>query len=96
MTTPTTFPIMGCPRSKGCGCNYQTFQIPWAALAPHEQQAQKNHSQSLARLAERGGLSWGEAHAVLTGRPWSSVDVRRCFRPEVEALVHPSEGTAEP
>lgn len=40
-------------------------RIPWVALAPHEAQALKNHSQTLERLAERGGLSPKEALAVL-------------------------------
>lgn len=83
------FPIMGCPRSKGCGCNYQTLCIPWAAIAPHEQQAQKNHGQTLARLAERGGLSWVEAFAVLTDQHWSKVDMKRCARVDVERIVRP-------
>lgn len=45
--------------------------IPWAMIAPHEAQAQANHSQTLERLAERGGLCPSEAVAVLQGREWS-------------------------
>lgn len=41
--------------------------IPWAAIVPHEPQAIKNHSQSLERLAQRGGLSPQEAIAVISG-----------------------------
>lgn len=48
--------------------------IPWDLIAPHEQQAQRNHGQSLKRLAERGGLSWCESLAVLTDRPWERMD----------------------
>jgi hypothetical protein len=44
--------------------------IPWDMIAPHEAQAQKNHHQSLAELASRGGLSACEAVAVLQDRPW--------------------------
>jgi hypothetical protein len=44
--------------------------IPWGLIAPHEAQAQRNHGQSLKRLAERGGLSASEAVAVLENRPW--------------------------
>lgn len=44
--------------------------IPWKAIAPHEAQAQRNHSQSLMRLAERGGLSPCEAVAVMMDQPW--------------------------
>lgn len=50
---------LGCPAS-----------ISWALIAPHERQALRNHSQSLKRLAERGGLSACEAVAVLEDREW--------------------------
>ena len=41
--------------------------IPYDIIKPHEEQALKNHcGQTLDRLAARGGLSWAEAHAVLT------------------------------
>lgn len=47
--------------------------IPWAAIAGHEAQAQRNHSQTLERLAGRGGLSPCEAVAVMTDAPWKRV-----------------------
>ena len=47
--------------------------VPWSLLAPHEAQAYRNHSQSLATLASRGGLSWGEMLAVITGQRWSAI-----------------------
>lgn len=47
--------------------------VPWNLVAPHEKQAQRNHSQTLARLAERGGLSPGELAAVLEDRDWKSI-----------------------
>lgn len=47
--------------------------IPWALIAPHEAQAQRNHSQSLRRLSSRGGLSPCEAIAIIKDRPWSKV-----------------------
>jgi hypothetical protein len=59
---PTLFPIQGGPA------------IPWSVIAPHELQAQRNHDQSLQRLAERGGLSPCEAVAVLEGRAWHRMD----------------------
>jgi len=37
----------------------------------NEEQAQRNHSQSLERLAERGGVSAGEALALMTEEPWT-------------------------
>jgi hypothetical protein len=39
--------------------------IPWGVIAPHEGQAQRNHGQSLQRLAERGGLGVGEFWYVM-------------------------------
>ncbi len=42
-------------------------------IAVHEQQALRNHSETVARLAERGGLSACEAVAVLEDRPWHSM-----------------------
>ena len=52
------FPIQGGPA------------IPWSVIEPCEQQAQRNHGQSLQRLAERGGLSVLEAIDVLLFREW--------------------------
>jgi hypothetical protein len=44
--------------------------VPWQMLAPHEPQAYSNHTQTLQRLAERGGLSWAEVLCVLESRSW--------------------------
>lgn len=44
--------------------------IDWQLVLDHAEQAYKNHSQSVLRLAERGGLSWDEMLAVLTDRSW--------------------------
>ncbi len=41
--------------------------VPWEVMAPHAHQAQRNHSQTLERLAERGGLGCSEAWAVIQG-----------------------------
>lgn len=40
--------------------------IPWKFIEPHEPWAIKNHGQTLERLAQRGGMSWGEILAVLS------------------------------
>jgi hypothetical protein len=48
---------LGCPKT-----------VPWSLLAPHEAQARKNHDQSLARLAERGGLDPTEMVALFSAR----------------------------
>ncbi len=59
------FPIM-------CGEQVASHKswIPWAVIAPHEAQAQHNHSQTLQQLAERGGLSPCEAVAVIEDRSY--------------------------
>ncbi len=57
------FPILG-----------TKFTIPWASIAPHEQQAISNHGQTIKRLAERGGLDWVEALAVIEDRKWVELD----------------------
>jgi hypothetical protein len=51
------FPIQDGPR------------VPWEVMAPHEAQCVKNHSQSLERIAERGGFGAGEAWLVVNGLP---------------------------
>lgn len=48
-------------------------EIPFAMLIPHEAQALRNHGQSLVRLAQRGGISTGEAISILEGRKWGAV-----------------------
>lgn len=58
------FPILG---SRGA-------TIDWQLVADHGQQAERNHSQSVRRLAERGGLSWCDMHAVLHNKAWERVD----------------------
>lgn len=47
-------------------------EIPFAMIQPHEAQAQRNHGQSLERLAQRGGLAVCEAIDILQGRKWGS------------------------
>lgn len=42
--------------------------VPWDFIAPHEAQAQRNHDQSLERLAQRGGLSPYEMVMCVRGR----------------------------
>jgi hypothetical protein len=47
--------------------------LPMALFAPHEDQAQRNHGQTLKELAGRGGLSACEAVAILEDRDWRSM-----------------------
>jgi hypothetical protein len=46
----------------------------------NEYWAQKNHGQSLTRLAERGGLSPCEAAAIIQQRPWKSMDAAEALK----------------
>lgn len=39
--------------------------VPWGLVAPFERQALSNHSQTLQRLSERGGLGLEELWCVL-------------------------------
>lgn len=50
--------------------------IPWAMIEPHEKQALCNHSQTLQRLAKRGGLSPAEAVCVLLDKHWIDKPVK--------------------
>lgn len=44
------------------------YSVPWNLVVPYEAQAQRNHEQSLEKLASRGGLSSVELIAVIEGR----------------------------
>lgn len=64
------FPILLAHRRRGEWSRRTT--VPWSFLEPHEAQAQYNHGgQSLARLAERGGLGPSEMLAIVKGIYWS-------------------------
>lgn len=69
--TQRRFPIINAGNVSGC-----MIFVPWDLLGPHENQAQKNHGQSLERLAERGGLAPSEALAVLEDRSWHEMNLR--------------------
>lgn len=45
--------------------------IPWNMIAPHELQAQRNHSQTLLRLHHRGGCSPGEIYLIMHDQEWN-------------------------
>jgi hypothetical protein len=55
------FPILG--------DQYIKF-IPWPMIEPHKGQADRNHGQTLGRLAERGGLSPMEAVCIMRDEPY--------------------------
>jgi len=44
--------------------------VPWEFVAEHERQALSNHSQTVNRLAERGGLSLWELWCVVHDCAW--------------------------
>lgn len=44
--------------------------VPWALVSEHGEQAKLNHSQTLERLAERGGLSPLELWCVVHDKKW--------------------------
>lgn len=71
----------GCPRS-----------VPWSLLAPHEARAQRTHSQTLERLAERGGLSPSEMAAVIEDREWRPMVHRDAVAVILKALGGQSHG----
>lgn len=45
----------------------------WEEVAPYEQQAKRNHDQSLEELARRGGLDPIELWCVVNDVPWREV-----------------------
>jgi len=49
--------------------------IPWDMISAHENQAIINHGQTLKKLAERGGLDWTEAVAVLEDSDYKRIDM---------------------
>lgn len=63
MSDRTIMPIMGATLLS---------EIPWAFIAPHNEQALRNHGQSLERLAQRGGLAACEAIDIIESRRWGS------------------------
>jgi hypothetical protein len=48
-------------------------QISMKLLQPYEEQALRNHSQSLQRLAERGGMNACEILGIIRGLRWSQL-----------------------
>jgi hypothetical protein len=61
-----TFPILH-------GWGSLPKQVPWSFVEPGRAQAERNHYQTLERLAERGGLSPSELVAVLVGVEWERI-----------------------
>lgn len=47
--------------------------VPWSFVEPAREQAMDNHSQTLERLAERGGLSPIELYGALHRMRWGDL-----------------------
>lgn len=73
---PKMFPILGTRET-----------VPWAVFEPHRTQAEINHHQTLERLAERGGLCWVEALAVLEDRQWTRMDEKEARDKAVQLIA---------
>lgn len=92
--TERTFPILRDYRER-CARPDARRSVPWAWVAPHEEQARSNHSQSLERLAQRGGLGPDELYLAVHGQP-----LRRLWREkfptveQAEAWLAGWDGTA--
>ncbi len=63
---PRRFPVLGKDGKR-------VPPVPWGLLAPHEEQAQRNHGQTLEQLAGRGGLGASEMLAILERRPFRAM-----------------------
>ena len=62
------FPVLAGGDGKEYGKLGMPRSVPWRLLAPHEEQAKRNHDQDLERLASRGGLGPLEMRAIVEGR----------------------------
>lgn len=70
MSGERAFPVLRNPGERDAD-RVGPSSVPWVVVAPHEAQAMANHGgQSLARLAQRGGLSLLELYYVLRDEPW--------------------------
>ena len=69
MSERQTFPILGASGAR----------IDLQLVIDHGRQAARNHNQSVSRLAERGGLSWCELHAVLHDKRYQKMDTNEAM-----------------
>jgi hypothetical protein len=75
---PSRFPILGLDERIGKQTLRELFpyapdSIPWELVESCRAQIERNHYQSLSRLAERGGLSLIELYAALHGQGGVSI-----------------------
>lgn len=58
------------------GGMFMAIHLPWDMIAPHEEQARKNHNGlSLSQLNGRGGVYAAAAVAILEDRPETEMSV---------------------
>ncbi|MGC6176758.1 hypothetical protein [Lacrimispora sp. 38-1] len=68
--------------------------MPWEVIATHEKQEMSNYGQTIKRLAERGGLDWVEALAVMEDRKWVRLD-SEIARKKVLSIVSEQENNMD-
>lgn len=87
VTDERRFPIIRTWHSEGAP---QPEWIPWSILKAHEDQAIKNHDQTLDQLAARGGLDPCEIVAILDGmgfhQRWPTSNGREAAAMAIERL----------
>lgn len=74
LATPAQVRVKSTERAKFPILGQRGATVDWQLVADHGQQAQHNHGQSVTQLANRGGLSWRELHAVLHNERWKKID----------------------
>lgn len=62
--------------------------VPWTLVAWHAEQVRRNHGQSIAQIAARGGLALSELAAVLVDRPWRKISDEEAWRIVWKAYAH--------
>jgi hypothetical protein len=67
--------------------------VPWSVLAPHENQARRNHGQDLETLASRHGLAVDEMVAIIEERRWRSMSAEDGTTRLLELLASTGDGT---
>lgn len=100
--TDRRFPIMTVRSRRGQPARFPNApgHILWSVIEHHEAQAQRNHSQTLERLAERGGLDPLEALAVMTNERAYDLEKRNMSDDEITerlwAAIHEQTRLAAP
>lgn len=88
------------PMHRGSTRNFRDYptSMPWEMVEPHREQIERNHNQTLERLAERGGLSPSELLAGIEGRrlDFSLGEKRIAQNAEIiRGMIYDAEGLDE-